>query len=76
MVVVQVRGATDAARESQSGAVVVVQVRGGGSCAKRTEYEILVTVKSFSTAKRRFKAPFLVLLLALTVLLPGVLPPL
>ena len=29
----------------------------------------------FSTVKRRFKAPFLVLLLALSLLLPGVLPP-
>lgn len=36
---------------------------------------MILTVKSFSTAKRRFKAPFLVLLLALSLLLPGVLPP-
>lgn len=36
---------------------------------------MLVTMKPFSTAKRRFKAPFLVLLLALSLLLPGVLPP-
>ena len=32
-------------------------------------------MNSISTAKRRFKAPFLVLLLALSLLLPGVLPP-
>lgn len=36
---------------------------------------MLLTMKPFSTAKRRFKAPFLVLLLALSLLLPGVLPP-
>ena len=36
---------------------------------------MILTVKSFSTAKRRFKAPFMVLLLALSLLLPGVLPP-
>ena len=36
---------------------------------------MLVTMKPFSTAKRRFKAPFLILLLALSLLLPGVLPP-
>lgn len=36
---------------------------------------MILTVKSFSTAKRRFKVPFLVLLLALSLLLPGVLPP-
>ena len=32
-------------------------------------------MKPFSTAKSRFKVPFLVLLLALSLLLPGVLPP-
>ena len=32
-------------------------------------------MKPFSTAKRRFKAPFLVLLLALSLLLPGFAPP-